>query len=226
MPELIKIGSTQRSPEQRRRELSKPTGIPTEFEIAYEIFTISIKELEKSVHQELDKCRLNFNREFFKTSVKNAITIIRNRAEELRLQSTFKSEGINETFEKYEAVEVLGRLKAKYPEMIRSEIVSVRIYQTKMRSCLEITEETIIRGDDLMPLVDQKIHRQDLGYIEGNSDPSKNSYALYFDPANPVSENARIFLEEFDDYSMLMCCSELFTEIAQKEIERNYRETL
>jgi hypothetical protein len=51
MPNLIKIGCTTRSPEERKRELSKSTGIPVDFEIEYEIYSTNIKAIEEETHK-------------------------------------------------------------------------------------------------------------------------------------------------------------------------------
>lgn len=220
MPGLLKIGSTKRSPEERKRELSKPTGVPIEFNIEYEIFSSEMKQLEDYIHNILEQHRFNRAREFFEFDLFNAIDLLHKKAEEIRLDSEFKSNGVNELFEAYEAIEILGRLKTVYPEMIREEIRSVRVYQTKIRCYLEITEEEIKYMERPVPLIDQKIHRQDLGYIIAGYDID-NDYLL-FNPVSSVSANARLFIEEFDDYSKLVCCSELFTDKASDKIQELY----
>jgi len=47
MPDLIKIGFTNRSPEERKRELSRVTGVPLDFEIKYVLYTQDMKLLEQ-----------------------------------------------------------------------------------------------------------------------------------------------------------------------------------
>lgn len=226
MPGLIKIGSTKRSPEQRRRELSKPTGIPTDFEIAYEIFSCNMKELERLIHLELENVRLNSNREFFRTELNEAIALIRHKAEEQRLATMFRSEGINELLDSYEAIEILGKLKDKFGEMLRSNVLSVRIYQTKLHCYLEVTQQRGFQSDGKFTLSDDLvIYRSNLGFI-GDYDDSAypEEVVIYtFDPSNPVTQNARVFVDEMDPYSILMCEDELFTPKAIEDICEDYK---
>ncbi len=226
MPGLIKIGRTQKSPEERRRELSKPTSVPKEFVCEYEIYSNDIVALEKHTQTVLKNERYNRNREFFRADLSEAINIINKKAKELRLKSQLLTKGTNEIFEPYEAIEVLGRLHALYPGMIRSEIISVRVYQTSLRCYLEMTEEKIFNGEQSPPLLDIKIHRQDMAFICGDDydidriDDSQHK-CLAFDPSKGVSFNARVFLEEFDSYSKLMCF-DLFTEEAGQVISKEH----
>jgi hypothetical protein len=65
MPGLIKIGRTNRSVEDRLKELNN-TSLPTEFFVEHTIETSDSKFLEKMIHKNFDKQRVNDNREFFK----------------------------------------------------------------------------------------------------------------------------------------------------------------
>ncbi len=215
MPGLIKIGCTSRSPEERRRELSRPTGIPVDFEVEYEIYSYNIKEVEREMHKALAKYK--FGKEFFKVDVNTAINILRRKVEESRLEAEIKTKGVNELYDVYEAVEILGLLKRKYPNMIRDIIKSVRIYQTRIRCYLEILEEASIQEGRL---VDQTIRRSDLAFIGDISDDTED-VILFFNPRNNVTENARIFVEEFDPYSIINC-TELFTEEAAQQVNDEY----
>lgn len=212
MPGLLKIGCTYRSPEERRRELSRSTGVPVDFVIEYEIYSIDIEFVERATHMALTKYQ--FGKEFFKVDLLLAIEILRKKVEESRLENELKSSGVNELFEAYEAVEILGLLQKKYSNMIRQEIKSVRIYQTKLRCFLEILEE-----EDLFEkeLVDQKIHRMDSAFIVDSPEKLDEPDPLLFDPSRKVTENARIFIEELDSYSIHMCTN-LFTKEAGKTV--------
>lgn len=218
MPGLLKIGCTKRSPEERSRELSGSTGVPLDFQIAYEIYTSDMNELENKIHLILDGYRINRNREFFKYDLSLAINLIRKKAEEIQLDFRYKTTGINETFDCYEAIEILGKLQEYYPNMIRKEIKSVRIYQTRIRCYLEITEEDMHSNYKPYPLVNQKVSRSDLGFICGKDD-SMDSILLM--PSLSVAENARVFIEELNDYSKLMC-TELFTHSASTKIQKEH----
>jgi len=222
MPGLLKIGSTKRSPEQRRRELSQPTGIPIDFHIAYEIFCSEMATLEDYLHGSLGSSRINNRREFFRYDLYKAIELLRNKAEEIRLDSHFKQSGVNEMFDTYEAIEILGGLKLKYPGLIREDLISVRIYQTKLRCYLETTAQKTYGDDDDRCLRDIKIHRMDLGYIAGNDDPE--NFILFFNPSRPVSENARKFIEDFDGDDILMSGCELFNSYGEEVVTKYNKE--
>lgn len=211
MPNLLKIGFTSRSPEERSRELSSATGVPTVFTVKYAIFTHDMRIVENTVHSSLDKYRENKDKKFFKIDLHEAIQIIREVAEELRLKTKKSVVGINEINEKYETIELLGELKKLYPDQIKNELCSIRIFQTNLRCYLETTISKVITHYDAgqTPLVDQYIHRQDMGFISDGEDYTSD---LLFKPQNTVSQNARIFLYNFDDYNKRMCCSEIFKD--------------
>lgn len=79
MPGLIKIGKTQRDSRSRARELFK-TGVPTPFQVAFEIFSDDYEKVEKKVHDEISDFRVNHTREFFKYPIDKAITILQQKA--------------------------------------------------------------------------------------------------------------------------------------------------
>lgn len=70
---LVKIGETMRSPEERARELSQGTGIPSPFLVAYSKQVSDSVKAEKMLHQKLDQFRIRSNREFFRISLEEAI---------------------------------------------------------------------------------------------------------------------------------------------------------
>ena len=72
---LIKIGKTNRDPNDRARELSS-TGVPTPFEVAHFLRSDQHDELEKRLHERLGTYRSNKDREFFKYPVKKAIKLL------------------------------------------------------------------------------------------------------------------------------------------------------
>ncbi|GMR19602.1 MAG: hypothetical protein BMS9Abin36_0197 [Gammaproteobacteria bacterium] len=81
--DYLKIGMTSRSPEIRAQEISKGTGIPAEFHVAYEICVPDCAIAEDIVHNRLDKYRLNDNREFFVMPLKEAINELEDALEDI-----------------------------------------------------------------------------------------------------------------------------------------------
>jgi hypothetical protein len=68
MPNLIKIGFTMNTVENRVNELSSATGVPHPYEIEFQVECRDPEFIEKSVHKNLNNYRVNSNREFFKVS--------------------------------------------------------------------------------------------------------------------------------------------------------------
>ncbi len=78
-PDSVKIGKTTRSPDDRAKELSAPTGVPTPFSVAYEVPFEDCNSAEASIHALLKERGFHRyqGREFFRVSVRDAIAIIR-----------------------------------------------------------------------------------------------------------------------------------------------------
>lgn len=76
MPGLYKIGSTERSPHRRAEELSRGTGVPTDYEVVcyFEFSQAALRE--KEIHRALDDFRVNNLREFFKCPLIKIIELI------------------------------------------------------------------------------------------------------------------------------------------------------
>ena len=73
---LVKIGLTSKLSEERAMELSKPTGVPNEFEVLYEEDVIDCKLAEKLIHDKLNSYRHNSRREFFDIPLKYAVKTV------------------------------------------------------------------------------------------------------------------------------------------------------
>lgn len=69
MPDLVKIGMTERTPEERAKELST-TGVPTPFVIEFAKKVKNPAQKEATLHALLEKYaeRTNARREFFRTT--------------------------------------------------------------------------------------------------------------------------------------------------------------
>jgi hypothetical protein len=180
LPGMIKVGRTLRDSRSRARELFT-TGLPTPFQVAFEIFSDEHEKLEADFHQELHDFRISNNREFFKYPLDKAIALLQN------LNSPPAS---NESI--FQAEDIFESLKQQYPGYLKPDIVAVRIVQPQDRVWLEITQEEETAGY----LKDQKITRTDLAFI------SDGKYDM-FRPKDDVRENARKFVEDFDPYSII-----------------------
>lgn len=77
IPNLVKIGRTDRSPENRASELAT-TGVPTAFIVAYEHQVANSRGAESAIHALLQEkgFRPEASREFFKIPLKTAVAVV------------------------------------------------------------------------------------------------------------------------------------------------------
>lgn len=75
---LVKIGKTTREPEERAKELSASTSVPTPFVVVYKRLFKNCHVAEMTAHEILGErgYRINDSREFFSVSISDAIDII------------------------------------------------------------------------------------------------------------------------------------------------------
>lgn len=83
MPGVYKIGATERSPHQRAEELSRGTGVPVEYDVAFYAEVENPFTWEKHVHGILAEYRLTHAREFFRVPLIRIIDAIRGDGEAL-----------------------------------------------------------------------------------------------------------------------------------------------
>ena len=81
MKDIYKIGYTNGSPIGRAIELSRPTGVPTLFDLVCYGEMLNPKDFEKHLHSKYDNNRSNKFREFFNFSI-NEIMELKNYLEE------------------------------------------------------------------------------------------------------------------------------------------------
>jgi hypothetical protein len=76
--ELVKIGKTQRELEERIKELSSATGVPTPFVLAYKAYFQDCTKAEVFIHSKLIEkdYQVTDNREFFRAPLHEVIEII------------------------------------------------------------------------------------------------------------------------------------------------------
>lgn len=87
MPGLVKIGRTERDPNERIPELSSATGVPASFVLEYSLLVPDLEMAEKEIHMALSGDRVDDNKEFFKLSVEKAKEVVRKKAvDKLALQ--------------------------------------------------------------------------------------------------------------------------------------------
>jgi ssDNA-binding Zn-finger/Zn-ribbon topoisomerase 1 len=79
MPGIVKIGYTTKNPEYRANELSKATGVPTQYRVERKYAFLNQDDArteERRLHRLLRNNRINTNREFFKISAEEIDLLI------------------------------------------------------------------------------------------------------------------------------------------------------
>lgn len=72
MPNLVKIGFTEKTPDKRAEQVSRGTGVPVKFNVDYAFKCFNAHALEIELHKYLKGYRVNNDREFFQMSVEQA----------------------------------------------------------------------------------------------------------------------------------------------------------
>lgn len=73
---IVKIGKTQKSPDERARALSTASGVPAPFVVVYQAYFQDCYKAEQFVHSKLEKFRVSNNREFFQVAIHEAVDAI------------------------------------------------------------------------------------------------------------------------------------------------------
>jgi hypothetical protein len=82
MPNLVKIGFTDKTPDKRAKQISRATGVPLEFSVEYAFKCFNAHALEIELHRYLKDYRLRNDREFFQITVgeaKDAVMLLGQR---------------------------------------------------------------------------------------------------------------------------------------------------
>ncbi len=76
MPEMVKIGYTTNDPHTRAEQISRGTGVPVGYEVAWAYKCYKGERIEKEVHNYFKKQRVSPTREFFRVTLEEAKQII------------------------------------------------------------------------------------------------------------------------------------------------------
>lgn len=76
MPDLIKIGCTERAPQARADQLSRHTGVPTPFRVLCYAEFDNFQAAERQMHERCRVHRVNGGREFFSDCLSLAVQLL------------------------------------------------------------------------------------------------------------------------------------------------------
>jgi hypothetical protein len=177
--DMVKIGLTEDNAELRARKLWS-TGVPTPFIVVYDELVSDCQEVERRLHQRFASSRVHDNREFFRIPVRDAIKALQQEAQgyPVSTQALAKRRSIR------------NELLRKYPGYLRADIAEVAIVQPPGVCFLEITRR--LDGG----LRDEIVERVDLGFIAHGDTPM-------FPVDAPIEDNAKRFVSELDEYSII-----------------------
>lgn len=113
----------------------------------------------------------------------------------------------------YSTISILSKLKEKYIKYLRDDIIEVAIVQTKDDVYLEVVESKILEDG----LEKQTISRDNLGFIIEDDETEE----LFFRPEDQVEVNARKFINDFSQYSIVNT-TDLFHREACEQISKKY----
>lgn len=84
MPGLVKVGRSTRRPGQRVSELSSVTGVPTPFELVFDVYVSDCQAVEREIHDRLAQAglRVSDDREFFDAPIREVVRLMRELEEE------------------------------------------------------------------------------------------------------------------------------------------------
>jgi T5orf172 domain len=119
MPGVLKIGRTTRESTERAREISRPTGVPTEYEVIYDQVVNDASAAEREIHSLLRPHRINPQREFFRISIREAIR---------HVQEICSRYPVNEAREAVE-IDALPGLEGRMRRWLRRDLVAVKFVQ-------------------------------------------------------------------------------------------------
>jgi hypothetical protein len=87
MPEdMLKIGMTKHSPEERARALSNNTSVPIPFKVEFAFQVAELSRAEYTVHNALSEYRVSDKREFFQIDIINAVEMASNALERYKVE--------------------------------------------------------------------------------------------------------------------------------------------
>lgn len=205
IPGVLKIGRTSREATERAREISRATGVPTEYEVIYDQVVSDASAAEKELHSLLRIYRVNTQREFFRIPTREAIR---------HVQEVCSRYPVNEVVEAVE-IDALPAMETRMRRWLRRDLVAVKFVQypdlclikwviqpdfRKLAAYENIFDLAVI-GDERDRCIEDRVRHRDNDQCAGGN----------FCPAHySAKENFEFFLE-LDPYSMIMTGLDILT---------------
>lgn len=199
---MIKIGLTTKTSDERAKELSKLTGIPTKFIAVYDELVSDCKAVEKILHERFSAFRVNDKREFFGIPCREAIIALQNISghyqipdSEISYSRSFRDE-----------------IRYGLRRILKNDIKTLRIVHADGACYLEITRRnSSYAKDDLIEKIDLHFIADSANYTDDGED--KHMFKLSVSP----NINADIFVNKMDIVDILNCTPEIVDDEAIKK---------
>lgn len=165
-PQLVKIGMTTGSPEDRSKQLYS-TGVPSPFVVLFAQSTDDPRKLEQAVHAELADFRDTQSREFFRTAPRRAIdTLLRLASAEAPVAATAE-------------VDVTERLRRRWGIVLAPDLTSASVRRTAFGITVVATFQRA--GEEVVTMSDLEMVWDDNGPIFGPETDINTAAALLGD---------------------------------------------
>jgi len=122
MKDIVKIGRTINKSEERAAEISRGSGVPTAWRVAYEEFVDDCFEVEKRLHERFAKHRYHQDRECFWMPLKDTI------------------KGLRDEVARRNIYDLLPEIREYYKTEVKQSIASIRLSRRESALWVEITE--------------------------------------------------------------------------------------
>ena len=76
IPHQLKIGSTSKEPDERAKQISRGTGVPTPYRVEYAFRCFNAEALERELHKYFKSSRTSNQKEFFQIDLSEATEAI------------------------------------------------------------------------------------------------------------------------------------------------------
>ena len=199
-PDQVKIGRTEKTVELRAKQL-RTTGVPTPFIVVYDELVSDCYAVEDILHSRFAAYRTSGDREFFRVPVREAVRALQETAAVYKICNQAP----------LHKVEILSSIEQKYGIYLKPNIISIAIVQLTDICFLEVTCLTYPKARD------QIVERMDLSIFGADG-------GEMFPTTVPVEINATRFLNELDDYDLIMTGAPLFTSEACDQIAHEWEE--
>lgn len=162
MPNLVKLGITYTTIEQRMKELYT-AGVPVPFECFHASLVENAEDVERRIHRAFSKFRVNKNREFFEILPENILEIL----EMVEIEDVTPKKDFMETDEDKKAIKKLEKKRERFNfKMVNIPIGAELVFaKNENKKCTVIGNNKVLFNGQKMSLSKSAlIALKELGY--------------------------------------------------------------